>query len=48
VTVGIAHFDEGAMEEVNADLPAEFWGDDVLQQLEERHRADFESADRRL
>ena len=46
--VGIAHFDEIAMEVLNADLPAEFWAGDMLQQLVERHRADFESADRRL
>jgi hypothetical protein len=40
-----AHFDDSAMAALDAELPAEFWADDALQRLVERHREDFASLD---
>jgi hypothetical protein len=41
-----AHFDDSAMAALDADLPDEFWADDALQALVERHREEFASVDR--
>lgn len=41
-----AHFDDSAMAALDQELPAEFWADDALQALVERHREEFASVDR--
>jgi hypothetical protein len=40
------HFKESSLAQLDAELPAEFWADDKLQELVERNRTDFESLDR--
>ena len=41
-----AHFSDSEMAALDQELPDEFWADDALQALVERHREDFASVDR--
>lgn len=37
------HFSDSELAALDEDLPEEFWADDALQELVQRHRKDFES-----
>jgi hypothetical protein len=41
-----AHFSDSEMAALDQVLPDEFWADDALQALVERHREEFASVDR--